>query len=138
MEKLKKNISLILWFITILGGGGTFTIFGGVDWVRSIGAAPDDIKALQVEIQHLKDYQEMDWQFSRLMTDNPDTLDWYYANDNGVVYDIDIRHNTELVPIAFVFKQYMPYPIYHSPADDKFYIIVHDNGTNQNYYLYNH
>jgi hypothetical protein len=144
-KAIKDNVALVVWGLTLVTGATSFSVIGGIDAARELFSTPGNIKKLEVvldslelEIHKIKHYQEMDWEFGRLMTDNPDSLDWYYVDDGGSVHDVDIRHNAQLISLAFVHKDYMIYPMYFSPADNKYYLIVHDhvNGQNQNYYIY--
>jgi hypothetical protein len=145
LQSLKGNISLVVWLITIITGATGFSLIGGIDTFRSIANTPDEIvllkqefKSLESELHNLEHYQESAWELSRLMTDDLDTLSWFYIDSEGASHYIDIRNTAELVPLAFVFQENMIYQIYLSPADGRDYILVHDHegGNSSKYYLY--
>jgi hypothetical protein len=142
-SNIKNNVSLIVWGITIVTGATGFSLLGGLDTVRSVFSTPDKIEELQgtilqmdTEIHRLQHYQDNAWELSRLMTDDDDSLRWYFL-DEGINFDVDIRHTAEDVPLAFVYETSMIYQIYYSSSDNRFYVIVHDHegGDNENIYL---
>lgn len=144
LKNIRENVSLFLWLITIVTGATGFSLIGGIDTVRSVFSSPeqieqlrDTISHLELEIHNLQHYQENAWELSRLMTDDDDTLRWYFADIFGIPYDIDIRHTAEDIPLAFMYRFYMIHRVYYSSADDRYYIIVHDHftGDNETYYL---
>jgi len=138
--------------ITILSGISMVMLifFGvnlatGVNNFKSVFKVPQKIEAMsQVdsqllhEVHELQHASELSWELMRLMTDDIDTLMYAITYEDGIPYNIDIRQTAEGVELAFVFKQYIVYPLRHSPADKRKYIVIHDyyTGNSQNYYLY--
>ena len=122
-------------------GATSFSIIGGIDAARELFAAPGkirilehDIDSLKLEIHKLHDYQEMDWEFSRLITSNMDSLDLYkFADDHGVPFEVDIRE-TGKNKLAFIFEMYIIYPIATGP-NGRMYIMLHDS-EDQNTYIF--
>lgn len=149
IEKLVKNLSIIGSLLVIVFGISFASV---IQRAKSIVEAPGNIDSMIVKLDRniniikqfedkleaLGDYQEMSWELMRLMTDDDDTINWYYADEKGKVFNVDIRSTAEDVELAFIFKEYMIYPIYHSHADNRLYIIVHDHTSdkNENYYLF--
>ena len=137
--------------ITILGGiSMILVIFFGVNLatsvknVKSVFNLPAKIEHLQeidsqllYEVHELEHATELMWELARLMTDDPDTL-LYTIVVNGIPYNVDIRQNAEGVELAFVFKQYVVYPLMYSPADRRKYVVIHDfySGNSEKFYLY--
>jgi len=126
--------------VTILSAvTGTFTLSGGIKWLQREIHSHEELDRIQEHdssIIYFGYFQESVWEMLRLLTDDDDTLNWVVADDGGNVYDVDIRATAEDIELAFIFKLYMVLPVYFSPADRRKYIIVHENGQNQNYYLY--
>ena len=144
-QALKNNLSTILWVITLITGATSFSVIGGIDTMRDVFAAPQKVVELQDVIAHqnefikwLEHYQENSWELFRLMTDDDDTLQWYFVDEQGISYDVDIRATAEDFPLAFVYKTHMVYRIHFSPADRKNFVNVPSPGTgdNEKYYLF--
>jgi len=142
-NNIKNNVSLIIWGITIVTGATGFSLLGGIDTLRSVFSTPDKIEEMQgtilqldMQIHRLQHYQDNAWELSRLMTDDDDSLRWYFT-DEGISFDVDIRETAEDVPLAFVYETSMIYQIYYSSSDNRFYIMRHDHedGDNENIYL---
>ena len=113
--------------------------------MRRVFATPDGIEELQDIISHqnemihvLDHYQDNSWELFRLMTDDDDTLQWYFVDDVGVSYDVDVRATAEDISLAFVYKNHMVHDIHYSPSDNRNFITVHihSTGENKNYYLF--
>ena len=134
---ISKVWTRILGTVAVLSAlTGTFTLSGGIQWAsREIRSHQelDLIPVLQELVIALEEYQEMSWEVMRLLTDDDDTLDWYYVDSSGQAFDVDIRATAENIELAFVRQTKMVYPIYWSPADRRKYII---DFNNENLYLY--
>ena len=119
----------------IFGVSLTSTIGG----FRAMLDAPKQIKTLyQTDslfhefLRHSDHHHEMVWEMFRVMTDDDDTLQWYYVTVEGTSFDVDIRSTAEDVEFAFIFKTNEIFPVFSSTADNRKYIVRH-NGSGQEY-----
>lgn len=145
MPTLKKKITFKDIISVVTGFSTILVIFFGVslattvDNVKSIFALPKEVNALFVSdslfhefLQHSDHHHEMVWEMFRVMTDDDDTLQWYYVTEEGAAFDVDIRATAEDVEFAFVYRTNEIFPVFQSTADQRKYIVRH-NGDNKDY-----
>ena len=90
------------------------------------------------EIHDLQHAQEFTWDLMRLMTDNHDSTTLLTVTDiQGEKHDVDIRHNAEMVELAFVFDYFVVFQVRRENVDNRRYILVHDyeSGETEKYYI---
>jgi len=113
-----------------------------VENVRDVFTVPQKLNQILANDSVMFDFMEysdhgheMMWEMFRMMTDDDDTLQWYYVTEKGIAFDLDIRSTAEDVELAFVFKSHAIFPIFMSPADNRKYII-RQNGDKESYMTY--
>ena len=122
--------------LMLIFGVSLTTTIGGF---KSVMEAPKKIENLyktdSLFHEFLRDsdhHHEMVWEMFRVMTDDDDTLQWYYVTEVGTTFDVDIRATAEDVEFAFVYQSNEIFPVYSSTADNRKYIVRH-NGSGQDY-----
>lgn len=136
---LKETVTFLTTISTLLMlvfGVSLTTTIGGF---RAVFNAPEQIKQLYKSdslfhefLTHSDHHHQMVWEMFRVMTDDDDTLQWYYVTEEGASFDVDIRATAEDVEFAFVFRTYEIFPVFSSTADNRKYIVRH-NGDGQDY-----
>lgn len=115
-----------------------------LDHVIKIIRSPAKVEAIEnndsiqdARIQRLENFQEMQFEFDRLITDSWDPTLYEIADDYGNAYNVIIRETAEGVQLAFVFGMNITYEV-RVDVDGRRFIYLHDNrlGTNQNTYIY--
>ena len=140
-EIVKKYQTIIVWVLLGITGASLTLIFDGVDRIRGIMEAEQEIVRLENKVDSLhavihfnNDVTEMDWEFARSITDNMDGDTLYeIVSDNGIPYQVDIRENAEGDQFAFIFRMFIIYPIHFGP-NGRMYVMLH-HSTEQNTYL---
>jgi hypothetical protein len=82
--------------------------------------------------------QEFTWDLMRLMTDNHDSSKLFTVVDaQGDSHEVDIRHNAEMVELAFVFDYFVVFQVRRENVDNRRYILVHDyeTGETEKYFI---
>ena len=122
--------------IMLIFGVSLTTTIGGF---RALMEAPKQIKGLHQTdslfndfLQHSDHHHEMVWEMFRVMTDDDDTLQWYYTTVEGAAFDVDIRSTAEDIEFAFIFRTNEIFPVFSSTADNRKYIVRH-NGDGEDY-----
>ena len=87
-------------------------------------------------IRHADYSHEMVWELFRIMTDDRDTCRWFYADENGIAKNVDIRSTAEYVELAFVFEGHEIYPVFDSPSEIDRKYIIRRNGQREQYMTY--
>ena len=136
---LKESVTFLTTLSTILMlifGVSLTTTIGGF---KAVLEAPKKIENLYKTdslfhefLRHSDFHHEMVWEMFRVMTDDDDTLTWYYVTEIGTTFDVDIRSTAEDVEFAFIFKTNEIFPVFSSTADNRKYIVRH-NGDGQDY-----
>ncbi len=137
--KFRDSVTFLTTLSTalmLIFGVSLTTTIGGF---KAVMQAPKKIESLyrsdSLFHEFLKDsdhHHEMVWEMFRVMTDDDDTLTWYYVSEEGAAFDVDIRATAEDIEFAFVYQTHEIFPVFHSTADSRMYIIRH-NGGDQDY-----
>ena len=93
---------------------------------------------MEREIHDLQHAQEFTWDLMRLMTDNHDSTRLLKVTDaQGVSHEVDIRHNAEMVELAFVFDYFVVFQVRKDNVDNRKFILVHDyeSGETEKYFI---
>jgi hypothetical protein len=146
MQIKKPNLKEVVTYLTTLST--LLMLVFGVSLTKTIGGfkavfqAPAEIEKLfksdsvfQVFLKESDHHHEMVWEMFRVMTDDDDTLEWYYVTEEGAAFDVDIRSTAEDVEFAFVYRTHEIFPVFISTADNRKYIVRH-NGENKEYMTY--
>ena len=137
--KIIGSVSTVLVLLFVLS---LATVFKKI---KKIIHAPQQINTLTVldsiqerEIHDLIHAQEFTWDLFRLMTDNHDSTRLFHVIDaQGVIHDVDIRHNAEMVELAFVFDYFVVFQVRTDNVDQRKFILVHDyeSGETEKYFI---
>ena len=142
VSDLVKIIGSVSTVLVLLFGLSLATVFKKIKVAIN---APQQINTLIAldsimdrEIHDLQHAQEFTWDLMRLMTDNHDSSILLHVTDaQGVIHDVDIRHNAEMVELAFVFDYYVVFQVREDNVDHRKFILVHDyeSGETDKYFI---
>ena len=141
---LKESVTFLTTVSTLLMlvfGVSLTTTVGGF---KAVFKAPNQIKQLYQTDSLFSEFRndsehhhEMVWEMFRVMTDDDDTLQWYYITEEGASFDVDIRATAEDVEFAFIYRTHEIFPVFSSTSDNRKYIVRH-NGGGQDYMTFLH